>query len=189
MLSAKSVIPECCIDSNLFDVLLNFEKESVNHTKGNATVIAKMENKFKDSFCVGIIDKDKRDLIQIKTDFEIIEIEGIDGYFNLFKHKRRNHYLIQMVPEIETWICKVIGELNIELNDFQILINANTPKELALITKKVDKKRDPKFKALFKEVVKQSFDKNFLPVLKLKKAIVLILEKNHQLDLNDLKNV
>ena len=48
MLSAKSVLPECCIDSNLFDVLLNFEKESVNHTKGNGTVITKMAIKFAD---------------------------------------------------------------------------------------------------------------------------------------------
>ena len=84
----------------MFDVLLNFEKESVNHTKGNATVVSKMENKFKNLFCVGIIDKDKRDLIQIKADFDFVEIEGIDDYFKLFKHKRRSHYLIQMVPEI-----------------------------------------------------------------------------------------
>ena len=148
-----------------------------------------VENKFKNLFCVGIIDKDKRDLIQIKADFDFVEIEGIDDYFKLFKHKRRSHYLIQMVPEIETWICKVVSELKIDLKDFQFSISATTPKELALITKKVDKKSDPKFKALFKEVLKQSFEKNFLPVVKLKKAIVLILEKNHQLDLNDLKNV
>lgn len=66
MLSAKSVIPECCVDSCLFDVLLNFEKESVNHTKGNATVLKKMQSKFANLFCLGVIDKDRRDLDDVK---------------------------------------------------------------------------------------------------------------------------
>jgi hypothetical protein len=151
MLSAKSVLPECCIDSNLFDVLLNFEKESVNHTKGNGTVVTKMAVKFSNLICVGIIDKDKRDLPQIQADFDRIEIAETEDYFRLYKGKEKPHYLIQIVPVIEVWICNVTKKLKIDLNEFNI--SAKTPKELMQITKHVDKKKDPRFKALFREIV------------------------------------
>ena len=187
MLSAKSVIPECCIDSNLFDVLLNFEKESVNHTKGNGTVVRKMENTFANLYCLGLIDKDKRDLPQIKNDYDFVELVGMGEYFKLFKHKQNHHYLIQIVPEIETWIINVVNELEINLNSFGI--DVNTPKTLASITKNVDKKKDPRFKSLFKEIVKHADEKQFLPVLKLMKIAELILKENYQLDINKLKNV
>jgi hypothetical protein len=186
-LSAKSVIPECYIDSNLFDVLLNFEKESVNHTKGNGTVVVKMENKFSQLCCLGIIDKDKRELSQIKRDFDNLEIGEVDEYFILFKNKNKSHYLIQIVPEIETWIINIVNRLEIKLDTFGI--NASNAKELATITKRVDKKNDPKFKILFKEIVRISKEKQFLPVLKLIKISEMILNKNYNLDLNELKNV
>jgi len=188
MLSPKSVIPECYIDSNLFDVLLNFEKESVNHTKGNATVITKMTAKFADKFCMGIIDKDRRDLKQIKDYFEPVDIEGVNEYFKLYqyKDKQKHHYLIQMVPVIETWIWKVSMELDIKISDF--ITNVTTIKELKEVTKKVERKSDIRFKALFKEIIRQSVEKNFLPVLKLKRIIGLILEKNYQTDINELIN-
>lgn len=188
MRSAKSVIPECNIDSNLFDVLLNFEKESINHTKGNGTVVTKMKIKFANLFCIGIIDKDKIELPQIKNDFDKIEIGGVEDYFVLYKSKHNHHYLIQMLPVIETWICSVTRKLEIQLDKFGI--NAVTPKELVKITKKdVDSKYDPRFKALFKEIVKQSSEKNFLPVLKLKRIVNFILDKNYQIDINELRNI
>ncbi len=186
MPSAKSVLPECYIDSNLFDVLLNFEKESVNHTKGNGTVVTKMENKFADLFCVGIIDKDKRDLPQIVVNYDRIEVGETEEYFKLYKRKEKHHYLIQMVPVIEVWICNVAEKLEIKITDFDI--KAFTPKELMVITKKIDKKTDPKFKALFKEIIRKSSEKDFLPVLKLKKIVELILEKNYKVDINELIN-
>lgn len=188
MLSPKAVIPECFIDSNLFDVLLNFEKESVNYTKGNATVITKMTAKFADKFCVGIIDKDRRDLKQIEEYFEKIDIEGVDKYFKLYqyKDKQKHHYLIQMVPAIEIWIWNVTSELDIKISDF--IIDGTTIRELKDVTKKVERKSDIRFKALFKEIIRQSIERNFLPVLKLKRIIGLILEKNYQTDINELIN-
>jgi hypothetical protein len=188
MLSAKSVIPECYIDSNLFDVLFNFEKESVNHTKGNGTVVKKMELKFAELFCVGVIDKDKRDLKQIEANYDCIEVDGVNEYFRLFKHRKKHHYLIQIIPVIETWIINVVSELDINVADF-IGVSVNNVVELSFITKKVDKKTEPKFKALFKEIVKQAKAKNFLPVLKLKKIIETILKENYKVDTNKLKNV
>lgn len=189
MPSAKSVIPECYIDSNLFNVLLNYEKESVNHTKGNGTVVTKMQRSFANTFCVGIIDEDKRELPQLKKEYDFIEIENINGYFKLFAHKNKlkKHFLIQIVPEIETWICNVAAELGVNLSDFEI--NANSPKELAKITKAVDKKTDPRFKSLFKHFIKMSNDKDFKPVLELKRIIEMIVNENYTVDINKLKNV
>jgi hypothetical protein len=188
MLSLKSVIPECNIDSNLFDVLLNFEKESVNHTKGNGTVVTKMADKFADKFCVGIIDKDRRDLKQIKENFDQVNIEGVNEYFKLYqcKDKQKHHYIIQMVPVIETWIWNVTFQLDIKIYDF--ITNVTSITELKEVTKKVAGKKDTRFKALFKEIISQSTDKNFLPVLKLKRIIGLILDKNYQTDINELIN-
>lgn len=188
MLSAKSVIPECFIDSNLFNVLLNFEKESVNHTKGNGTVITKMEKKFSNLSCIGIIDKDKRDLHQIKANYDRIAIETVDEYFILYKHKKINHYIIQIVPEIETWICSVVKRLQINFEIDSYNISFISPKELAGITKNVDRKTDPRFRALFKEIMKKSIEDNFLPVLKLKSIIVKILNDNYTVDINELIN-
>ncbi len=188
MLSAKSVIPECFIDSNLFNVLLNFEKESVNHTKGNGTVITKMEKKFSNLFCIGIIDKDKRDLHQINANFQKVTIKNVDEYFILYKHKEAHHYLIQMVPEVETWICNVVKKLEINFEIDSCDISLISPKELANITKNVAIKTDPRFKALFKEIIKKSTEDNFLPVLKLRNIIVKILNDNYAVDINELIN-
>ncbi len=185
---SKSVIPECYIDSNLFDVLLNFEKESVNHAKGNGTVLNKMERMFANSFCIGIIDKDRRDLTKIKTNFVKVEIEGIEDYLILYQScKNKHHYLIQIVPAIELWIWNVTDKLSIEIGKFDI--HALSLDEFKKITKQVDKKRDARFRALFKEIVNQSDLKQFLPVIKLKSIINLILDKNYQVDINELMNV
>lgn len=186
MLSPKSVIPECNIDSCLFNVLLGFEKEGVNHTKGNATVAKKMEERFSQLFCIGVIDKDKRDLKYLTDSFERLNHADVEGYFRLHKHKQRPHYIIQMVPVIETWICNTAERLNINIKDFGI--NAQIPKELLLITKSVSSKNDSRFKNLFKEFLRKADELNFDPLLKLKYVTKLILEKNYNLDINELKN-
>jgi hypothetical protein len=183
---AKSVIPECNIDSNLFDVLLNFGKKGVNHTKGNNTVVRKIQEKFEDMFCLGVIDQDKENLKFIDERCHEIKITGVTDYFKLFKERDRPHYIIQIVPEVETWIIKVVNNLKIDLEYFGI--NAKNVIELARITKKVTAKDDQRFRALFKEIVRKSEETNFEPVLKLRTIANLILEKNYDLDINELIN-
>lgn len=39
-----------------------------------------MAAKFADKFCVGIIDKDRRDLIQIRENFDQVNLEGVDEF-------------------------------------------------------------------------------------------------------------
>ncbi|HVX51572.1 MAG TPA: hypothetical protein VHB48_15530 [Chitinophagaceae bacterium] len=187
MLSAKSVIPECNIDSCLFNVLLGFEKEGVNHTKGNTTVTAKIENKFKNLFCLAVIDKDKRDLEYIKRNFDKLEELGDEDYFRLFRScKGNHHYIIQMVPVIETWIINTASALNIEMRDFGI--NASNVIELKPITKTVTSKRDKRFEKLFKAFIKKATEQNFVPLLHLQNVAKVILEKNYNLDINELTN-
>lgn len=185
-MSPKSVIPECCIDSCLFNVLLNFENEQVNHTKGNATVISKMISKFHDKFCLAVIDQDKQNLKYIDERCEKIEIESVDGYFRLFKAREKHHYIIQIVPEIETWIVNVVTSIGVKLDDFNI--HATNAVGLAKITKAVTAKDDPRFRLLFKKIVRVSEEIKFEPVVKLKLITNLILHKNYKLDIKDLIN-
>lgn len=184
-MSPKSVIPECYIDSNLFNVLLKFEKEGVNHSKGNATVIEKM--KLRSNLCLlGVIDRDKRSLKYIDKECKKIEIRSVNDYCEIFKVNNKPHYIIRIVPEIETWIVNVANSLKVNLADFGIY--ANDVMELARITKSVEAKNDQRFRSLFKTIVKAAEDQNFEPVLKLRTIANLILEKNYKLDINELIN-
>jgi len=185
MLSAKTVIPECCVDSCLFNVLLNFKKEGVNHTKGNSTVTKKIEEKFGNLFCLGIIDKDKQPL-KFLEQCDQIEIVGYEDYFLLYKRKDYYHYIIRIVPEIEPWILNVCDKLNLKLFDFGI--NANNVQELAKISKSVTAKDDYRFKLLFKTIVKVAEEKEFKPILELIRITKLILQKNYNLDIKELIN-
>ena len=183
---AKSVIPECNIDSCLFNVLLQFGKDGVNHTKGNSTVVKKVIEKFDDLFCIAIIDKDKRDIAFITNECEEIDLSDLNEYFKLFKRNNRHHYFIQMVPEIEEWMIRIAEELSIEFIDFGI--NATTLKELKTITKSTASKNDERFIRLFREFVRKSEELNYGPILKLRRIIQYILERQYNVNINELKN-
>jgi activator of 2-hydroxyglutaryl-CoA dehydratase len=187
MWSAKCVIPECNVDSNLFNVLLQFGKDGVNHTKGNTTVIKKVQEKFDDLFCVAIIDRDRRDIDFIKDECKKIEIGNTDDYFLLFKRKNKYHFFIQIVPAIEEWIMKVATDLGIDL--FETDLKISSLEELKILSKKLVSKNDVRFKSLFKEFLKRAEESKHVPILKLRNIIRYLLEKNFQVDINELKNV
>lgn len=52
------ILPECYIDTNLVNTLVG---KSCNHQKVCPTVFKVMNERFKDSFALGVIDKDKRE--------------------------------------------------------------------------------------------------------------------------------
>ena len=183
---AKSVIPECNIDSCLFNVLLQFGKDGVNHTKGNTTVVKKVVEKFDDLFCVAIIDKDKRDIAFISNECDEIDLGNFGEYFRFFKRKERHHYFIQMVPEIEDWMVKVAEKLDVEFHDFGI--RATTINELKTITKSIASKNDERFIRLFREFIRKAGELDFEPILKLRRVIQYILEKQYNVNLNELMN-
>ncbi|MBX9782391.1 MAG: hypothetical protein K2X48_03760 [Chitinophagaceae bacterium] len=166
---------------------MQFGKDGVNHTKGNATVVKKVKEKFDDLFCVAIIDKDRRDIDFIKDACEYIDCGGFDSYFKLFKRNGKPHYFIQIVPVIEEWIVKVSAELEIDLDETEL--GVSTIDDLMKLSKTTSSKNDVRFVSLFKRLVKVSEEKQYLPVIKLKKIILFLLDKNYQGDVNELKNV
>lgn len=186
MLLAKSVIPECYVDSCLFNVLLNFEKEGVNHTKGNATVVKKVQEKFGDLFCVAIIDKDKRDIAFLTTECDRLELRETDEYFTFFKRRDKSHYFIQIIPAVEEWIMKVAVDLKIDLS--QASLKVSTIEELKKLSKQISSKNDERFKSLFRTFVQKSEALNYSPVLKLRNTILYLLEKTYKADIKELIN-
>ena len=184
---AKCVIPECNVDSCLFNVLLHFGKDGVNHTKGNATVVKKVKEKFDNLFCVAIIDKDRRDIDFITNECVRIELEGVNDYFRFFKRNEKPHYFIQVVPAIEQWIMKVCEELGIDLAETSVAVL--TIEELKKVSKSTLSKHDERFVSLFKEILKRAEELNYLPLLKMQRIIKYLLEKQYNADINEIQNV
>ena len=180
----KNVIPECYIDTCLINVLLETSgKNGVNHGKGNSATAKKMQEKYHDSFSIGIIDKDKR-AIEYLNSFSLIN-NTIEDYSLLYKHNDIHHYFIQLCPESEDWICNVSREIGIDLRQEHGL--PDTPLSLASHTKEVDSKTDYRFIGLFKHIVRKSEEVNFEPVLKLKNWLRILVDNNYQVDINELQ--
>ena len=120
------VVPECYVDTNLMNVLLN---KSCNHQKGCATVCKTLDVRLSDQFAIAITDKDKKEPKALEQ-FEQI---GESEYIIVCKHQTKPHYLIQIKPAIEVFILDAAAELN----------------ELRKITKTVTAKEDVTFARLF----------------------------------------
>jgi len=183
---AKSVIPECYVDSCLFNVLLKFEKEGVNHTKGNATVVKKVEEKFEDLFCIAIIDKDKRDIDFLTRECDRIGLRETDNYFTFFKRRNKSHYFIQIIPAAEEWIMKVAADLEIDL--FKTDLKVSSLDELKKLSKQIESKNDERFKSVFRTFVKKSEAIDYAPLLKLRNMILYLLKKTYRADIKELIN-
>ncbi|MBC7553856.1 MAG: hypothetical protein H7257_07740 [Taibaiella sp.] len=108
-------VPECYFDTVLVKMILRVKK--VNHQKGCPTVVNEMRKSklLKDDFAVGIIDKDKKELDYINNNFHC---EITSNNLMLWKHKNKQHYIIQIIPAIEKWILLVAGEGKINITDF-----------------------------------------------------------------------
>src|SRR5712664_1456039 len=100
-----SFVPECYFDTVLVRSILRIET-ALNHKKGCPNVVKAMkEGKLKDTFAVGIVDKDKKELDYL-NEFVGYEFDKLV----LFKHKSKHHYIIQLNPPIEKWIIEVADE-------------------------------------------------------------------------------
>jgi hypothetical protein len=180
----KTVVPECFIDTWLVNTFLQASyKKGVNHGKGVSRVVKKMEADFNDSFSIGMIDKDRRELDCIKADFSVIN-HKIADYAILHKHNSKPHYLIQLCPESEDWICNVSKAIGINLNTDHKM--PDTPHSLGKITKKVTSNYDKRFEALFKDILNKSEQLNFEPVLKMKSWLRYLTDSKYNVDLNEL---
>lgn len=135
------IIPECYIDTNLVESLI--ATEGCNHQKGCNTVANIMQKKFTDSFAVGIIDNDKR---QVKYVSEFSEIAHTPS-LSLQKHRCKPHYLIMVSPAMDGFLLKCAEESGIRMEAYGY---TSKLKEFTSITKSVTSKNDTGFKKLFK---------------------------------------
>lgn len=133
------VVPECYVDTNLINVLLN---KACNHQKGCATVCKTLETKLADQFAIAIIDKDKSEPKAVEQ-FVII---GESEHLVVRKHQTRHHYLLQIKPAIERFILDAVEELNINLSDYSLPTELD---DLRVVSKTVTAKEDFKLKRLF----------------------------------------
>lgn len=140
-----AIIPECYIDTNLVNTLVG---KFCNHQKGCPTVFKVMEERMKDSFAVGVIDKDKRE----PKAFEEFHLFCNSEDLFVYKHRARPHYIIQVAPAAEEFILKAAKKIGVNLNDFGL---PNDLDSLKTYSKKVDAKENSIFSSLF-SALKQS---------------------------------
>jgi hypothetical protein len=124
-----SFVPECYFDTVLVRYILQ-AKTALNHKKGCNNVVKEMrDGKLKDSFAVGIVDRDKKELDYL-GEFDRFGFDKL----NLYKHKSRhhyiNHYIIQLDPPIEKWIMKVAEEAGIDLKSLGLPTDVDKLKKL-----------------------------------------------------------
>ncbi len=107
------IIPECNFDTVLVKAILH-DKVIVNHKKGCNNVVKVMKDgKLKDQFAIGIVDRDKKDLDYLK-EFEEYKQHNL----NLYKHRSKPHFMIQLDPPLERWILLVAKEAGLNVEDF-----------------------------------------------------------------------
>ncbi len=165
-----NVIPECYIDTNLIEFLLNAK---VNHQHSCNNVVKTLNNK-KDEFAIGIIDNDKRAVAYIKDCEKIIETKRL----KFFKHKERNQYLITISPAADRFILNIAKEQGVDVSNFELQINL---KDFLKETKTETSNKDQRFKKLFKEI------KNHKEISLLQKVLTYLCENKYQSNVEEIK--
>lgn len=146
-MNGLTILSECYIDTCLIETITNCFNQ-FNHQKSCGKVSKVMQEKFKDSFALGIIDKDKHEIAYIK-EFELLVSN--DSLF-LYKHKTRFHYLIQISPAIEKFFLKAVKEKEIKLTNYGL---PSEFEKIRKISKRIADKNETdfkKFKRLFSDL-------------------------------------
>ncbi len=148
-LSDMDFIPECFVDTNIVESLLNMYGQytsGVNHQKGCNKVVGTMKNdKYNDNFVLGIIDDDKT-CPEYISEFNMI---GNSTHLTLLKHKYKHHYIILIRKAMEDFILSCADEIGIDMSDYGLSHDLESFKN---VTKKLSSKKDSRFKKLFKDI-------------------------------------
>jgi hypothetical protein len=172
-----SVLPECYVDTCLIETLVP-PVTHYNHQKGSGTVAKKMRNYFADRFALGIIDKDKRELHYLQEFALLVKKYNLE----LHKHNAKHHYLILIYPAIERFILDNALAADISLADFDL---PETLEELRKVSKSVNSKFDPRFRALFSALLEEQRDEIMLLI----SWITYLKENNYNADIEILKQM
>lgn len=173
----SAIIPECYVDTNLVETLVPPQKR-YNHQMGCGTVAKTMKEKFKDSFAVGIIDKDKKEVDYLKEFNEITKTAGLI----LHKHKTKHHYIIQIIPAMERFLFNCLANVGMSSIDFGLPANLD---QFTKESKTTRNKNDERFKNLFKALKKNGS----LEITRLEAIIKYLKEENYKADENELKDL
>lgn len=160
------VMPECFVDTNLIEYLLN---AGVNHQHCCSKVVGQLKTTFADKFAIGIIDKDKVQLGYIQECDVIVQTE----HLTLMKHRERHQYLITIAPAVDKFVLDCAEEQMVDVNDFGL------PSELKKFTdesKRVSSNLDSRFKSLFAAI------KNNREIHSLKMALKYLCENQYSSD-------
>lgn len=177
-------VPECYFDTVLFKKILNTNKR-LKHTHGCNNVI----NRFRiingkkgdlyDSFGVGMIDKDKKDLNYLRECEQLFNNENLI----LWKYPAKPHFIIQLNPPLEKWVIEMLKTDNKTVEDFGY--SSNLKKLKAALKDDIDDERDERLN-LFVDAILSSSN----PVIeKLKKILLYLKEKNYQANEDVLKRI
>ena len=121
------VITECFFDTMLVEKIIQ-NTNIVWHRRGSNNVInALLEDKIKDDFKIGVIDKDKKPLMYLEK-FRKKECLG----FNFYWSNGVSVVIIELNPPLENWILNICSEERFDLETIGLF---NDVKKLRNYTK------------------------------------------------------
>lgn len=172
-----AIIPECFADTNLIETITN-SYNSFNHQKSCNEVSRVMQSpKLINSFAVGIIDKDKRE-INYLSQFKLV-VESEDLF--LFKHPDKHHYIIQISPAIEKMILKAAEEVGIKIEMFGL---PSEFEQLKRITKRQTSRNNPSLRSLFIELKNRKVSQ----IITLAKWITYLKQNTYHSNIDEIIN-
>lgn len=168
-------MPECFLDTNLVEALLN-KPYTVNHKKGNSSILKAMEeSRLKDHFVVALIDDDK------------VKVRALENYrkvdrlcktsLKLFMHTGRKHFVIHVSPAIEKWIMTECEKGQINIDAFGLPGDISGLRRM----KGLSQRNDSQFKTLFKQMIAgEACDK----IIEMKRWLLFFSDNNIQTNIN-----
>jgi len=171
----KCFMPECCLDTNLVEVLLE-RSNSVNHKKGNSSIVEKMNDpRLVDGFVVAVIDDDK---IKVKGLEELDKINRLwRNGLKLYKHPDRKHFYVQISPAIERWIMNECSKAGIVLSEYGLPDGLKALVDMKSLTQRSDER----FKRLFRDMLA---NENCDEINELKRWLVFLRDNNYNSNLD-----
>lgn len=167
------VLPECYVDTNLIEYLLN---AGVNHQHCCSKVVERLNSIFKDRFAVGIIDKDKVEMGYIRDCDTIARTK----HLTLMKHRDRHQYLITIAPAVDKFVLDCANEQNVDPENYGL------PGDLSKFTKEskdVTANSDSRFKRLFAAIKANN------EIRSLKMALKYLCENSYNSDTGQLREI
>ena len=165
-LDYSNIIPECYVDTNLIQYLLN---GTVNHQHSCNNVIKVLKGKFKDRFAIGIIDNDKKAVWYLSECEKIVS----SPHLCVLKHRERSHYLITITPAVDRFLLDCANEQGVSLKAHGFPSQLN---EFIKLTKKVTSNTDPEIRRLIEDL------RNHQELVSLQRTLDYLFNKTYNSD-------